>query len=151
MDASTGAVCVNVASMSRYLEESEARPAYKCKACLAKAAGALGRPGPASPPRRGLWVYPTVRGVDGEPTPPRVPGPLRLLVHVPPATWVWDGVPAARGAAGTPALPVVRQSAWRSARRDVPPSYYEYSAEMSKSIWLPAPPYATTSPDSCAE
>ena len=151
MDASTGAVCVNVASMSRYMEESEARPAYKCKACLAKAAGALGRPGPASPPRRGLWVYPTVRGVDGEPTPPRVPGPLRLLVHVPPPTWGWEQVPDARGAVGTPALPVVRPSACRSARREGPPSYYEYNAEMSESIWLAARPYAATSPDSGAE
>eukprot|EP00969_Alexandrium_andersonii_P025204 1101717-Alexandrium_andersonii.AAC.1 len=48
VDEATGLACKNVASMSRFLEQSEGRPAYKCKDCIAKAGGAVAGPGSAS-------------------------------------------------------------------------------------------------------
>ena len=87
---STGAFCMNVASMSHFLQLSASRPEYMCKECSAKARGAHVAPGSASAGLRWLWAAPTVVGTDGEPTPLRVSEVARLLVHAPPDTWGWS-------------------------------------------------------------
>ena len=97
----------------------------------------MGAPGSASVPLRALWAYPMVQGVDLQPTPLRVPAPVRLLVHAPPATWGWRTVPPARGAAGVTAWPEVRQ---------VRPTYYVYNGEESNAIWLASQAYKATPP-----
>ena len=70
-DASTGEICMNVASMSPFLQNCRDL-AYQCKDCAAKAQIAKAAPGSASAALRGLWAYPMVQGVDGQPTPLRV-------------------------------------------------------------------------------
>ena len=84
-DASTGEICMNVASMSPFLQNCRDL-AYQCKDCAAKAQIPKAAPGSASAALRGLWAYPMVETVDGQATPLRVSTKIRMLVHAPPDT-----------------------------------------------------------------
>ena len=134
-DASTGEVCMNVASMSPFLQNSAGRSAYQCRDCMAKAKGAQVAPGSASAHLRCLWAYPTVIGVDGRPTPLRVARKVWLLVHAPPATWGWcTPRPAQRPTDAAAAAPE-RQSEW-----------YKYNIEESDWIWIASDCYQGSPP-----
>ena len=139
VDTATGEVCMNVASMSRFLQKSEGRSAYQCRDCIARLRGAKAAPGSASAVLRGLWVYPMVQGAREEPTPLRVPWPIRLLMHAPPATWGWRiHTPARQPLHATAAAPETcgpRGEQW-----------YTYTAKESEAIWLASHAFKATPP-----
>ena len=126
---STGDVCMKVASMSPFLKMSVGRLEYKCADCMAKAQKAQVAPGSASAALRCLYAYPTVQGVDGKPTPLRLGGVPRLLVHAPPDTWGWCVSP-----------PVAQRPTHiraASPQRDHPAKgWYKYTNEESDRIWI---------------
>ena len=138
VDADSGEVCMNVASMSRFLQTSNARSAYQCSDCIKRLQGAGVSPGSASDVLRGLWAYPLVEGVDGQPTPLRVPSPVRLLVHPPPDTWGWRLPRPPR-----PTLAVAAEPTMAGAPEQ---RWYKYTATESDAIWLASDPYKATLP-----
>ena len=140
-DASTGEICMNVASMSHFFENSANRSAYQCKDCVAKAQTAKAAPGPASAALRGLWAYPMVESVDGKPTPLRVAKKNCLLVHAPPDTW---GYKPAQATATAP-----KESVWGLICRPEPENHsgwLKYNASDSASIWSSSTRYKGTPP-----
>ena len=134
---SSGEFCMNVASMSQFLQMSASRPAYKCKECSAKARGAQVAPGSASAGRRCLWASPTVAGADGQPTPLRVPAVARLLAHAPPDTWGWCQRPRL-----PPHAPAASPQALLLAKK----KWYNYTAEESARIWSASDCFQGSSP-----
>ena len=129
---------MNVASMSPYLQNSAGRSVYRCKECVAKAQGAQAAPGSASASLRGLWAYPMVQGVDGQPTPLRVAGKVQLLVHAPPDTWGWGLTPLEvrpTYAYAAAAVPEVYNEAW-----------YAYTKEESDRMWMKSTSYQGSPP-----
>ena len=134
-DESTGEVCMNVASMSPFLQNTASRSAYRCRDCVAKAQGAQAAPGSASASLRCLWAYPMVQGVDGQPIPLRVGTKIRLLVHAPPATWGWGTTLPAELPTHAAAAEPEQQSAW-----------YKYNTEESAAIWFASKDYQGTPP-----
>ena len=124
----TGEFCMNVASMSHFLQMSAGRPGYMCKECSAKVRGAQVPPGLPSAGLRCLWASPTVVGADGLPTPLRVKAVARLLAHAPPDTWGWS---AGRGASLPPDAPVALPTTLHQAKK----KWYKFTADESARIW----------------
>ena len=87
VDNEANEVCMNVASMSRFLPQPAGRPVYKCAKCSQE--GAMQEPGSASPSLRILWAYPLVEGMDGVLAPLRVSSPVCFVVHAALTTWGW--------------------------------------------------------------
>ena len=117
---------MNVVSMSPFLKNSVGRSVCRCTDCVAKARDAQAAPGSASASLRGLWAYPMVQGVDGQPTPLRVAGNVQLLVHAPPDTWGWGLAPLeVRPTYAAAAVPQVYNEAW-----------YAYTKEESDRMWI---------------
>ena len=86
----------------------------------------------------GLWAYPMVQGVDGQPTPLRVAGKVQLLVHAPPDTWGWGLAPLEvrpTYAYTKEAVPQVYNEAW-----------YAYTKEESDRMWMKSTSYQGSPP-----
>ena len=131
VEESTREVCMNVASMSPFLENSEGRSVYRCRECVARARDAQAAPGSASASLRGLWAFPMVEGVGGRPTPLRMTTKVQLLVHAPPDTWGRGLEPqAARPTDAAAAEPQVDREAW-----------YRYTKEESDRMWSTSTSY----------
>ena len=142
VDTATHELCMNVASMSRFLQQPAGRPIYKCAKCsqrepAQRAEGAKQEPGSASSSLRILWAYPLVEGMDGKPMALRVSSPVRLVVHAPPSTWGWLARPGTASTSRTKATPDVRGDT---------PRHYWYSAAESAEIWLASKPYQAQLP-----
>ena len=114
-------LCMNVASMSRFLQQPAGRPHYKCSTCSQKAESVE-----EGPSLRILWAYPLVEGIDGKPTPLRVSSPVRLVVHAPPPEWGWGSRP------GTVSTDRTKANPGRSAAT---PRHYWYNEAESAQIW----------------
>ena len=136
VDASTGAACKNVASMSRLLRDTASRGHYKCKECAERTQGAGETPGVPSVPLRALYLYPMVSGPDGEPTPLRAITPHRVFVHAPPENWGW-GVERVQRDVVTQANPTISTAM---------PTWYTFNSEESEAIWIESSPYKATPP-----
>ena len=136
VDISTGAACMNVASMSRLLRDTASRGHYKCKECAERGRGADETPGVPSVALRALYLYPMVLGPDGDPAPLRAMTPHRVLVHAPPGNWGWGVEPVERHVV-TQANPAISTAM---------PTWYTYNAEESQAIWIASSAYKATSP-----
>ena len=128
-----GHMCSKVASMSRFMQNPEGRPPYRCHDCARGKQGAGDAPGSASAALRALWAYPMVMDPEGQPTPVRVSAPLRLLVHAPPVGWGWRATPTEppprAGVLPDPTVGEVKESG-RSER------LYIYNGADSAAIWF---------------
>ena len=128
-----GHMCSNVASMSRFMQNPEGRPPYRCHDCAGRLQGAGDAPGSASAALRALWAYPMVKDPEGQPTPVRVWAPLRLLVRAPPVGWGWRATPTEppprAGVVPVPTVGEVKESG-RSKR------LYIYNEADSAAIWF---------------
>ncbi|CAK0895493.1 unnamed protein product, partial [Prorocentrum cordatum] len=136
VDASTGAACMNVASMSRLLRGTARRGHYACKECAERKQGADETPGFPSVAPRALRLHPAVFGPDGEPTPLRAMTPHRAFAHAPPENWMWD-VERVQRHVVTQANPAISAAT---------PTWYTYNAEESKAIWIASSAYKATPP-----
>ena len=136
VDPSSEEVCMNVASMSRFLQNTAARGHYRCKECAERAQGAGGAPGLASAARRALYLYPMVEAPDGEPTPLRAVAPHRVLVHAPPDSWGWGAEPVEPPVANV----------YAQANPLLSSTWYAYNAEESKAMWVASKAYKATPP-----
>ena len=136
INGDTGEMCMNVASMSPFLQLSAKRAAYRCKECAEKAQGAQRAPGSASAALRRLWAYPTVHGADGLPTPLRVATVARLLVHAPPDARGWrapfSGDPPAQREYSQEEASPQREYLQEEGHE----AWYTYTAEESNRMWL---------------
>ncbi|CAK0881622.1 unnamed protein product [Prorocentrum cordatum] len=136
VDASTGAACMNVASMSRLLRGTAGRGHYTCKECAERKQGADETLGFPSVALRALCLYPAVFGPDGEPTPLRAMAPHRAFAHAPPENWGW-GVERVQRRVVTQANPTISTAT---------PTWYTYNAEESEAIWIASSAYKATPP-----
>ena len=132
VDTATHKLCMNVASMSRFLQQPAGRPIYKCAKCVQAAEGVKQEPGSASPSLRVLWVYPLVEGKDKKPTPLRVSSPVRIVLHAPAPSWGWQAKPDGPNSGSRTATPDVRGHA---------PMHYYYNRHDSADIWFWSTPY----------
>ena len=82
-----------VASMSRFMQDPEGRPPYRCSDCARRLQAGGGAPGSASAALRAPWAYPMVFDPDNEPAPMRVAAPLRIIAHAPPVGRGWRATP----------------------------------------------------------
>ena len=143
VDTATHELCMNVASMSRFLQQPAGRPIYKCAKCsqrepAQRAEGAKQEPGSASSSLRILWAYPLVEGMDGKPMALRVsfsgaPRRACTAVHVGMIGRAGHGQHQPHeGDSGCP--------------REHPPRHYWHSAAESAEIWLASKPYQAQLP-----
>ncbi|CAK0844998.1 unnamed protein product [Prorocentrum cordatum] len=136
VDASAGAACMNVASMSRLLRDTAGWGHYTCKECADRKQGADETPGFPSVALRALCLCPAVFGPDGEPTPLRAMTPHRLFARAPPENWGW-GVERVQRRVVTQANPAISTAT---------PTWYTYNAEESQAIWIASSAYKATPP-----
>ncbi|CAK0808294.1 unnamed protein product [Prorocentrum cordatum] len=136
VDASTGAACMNVASMPRLLRDTAGRGHYACKECAERKQGADETPGFPSVALRTLYLYPAVFGPDGEPTPLRAMAPHRAFARAPPENW-GRGVERVQRRAVAQANPAISTAT---------PTWHTYNAEESEAIWIASRAYKATPP-----
>lgn len=132
-----GHMCSNVASMSRLMDSPRGRPPYRCRECAEKLQRAGDAPGSASASLRALWAYPMVKDPQGQSTPLHVAGPVRLLLHAPPATWRWstmDGFVVRADANPAP----ITGGITRSGRRE---ELHAYNETESAALWFRSQPF----------
>ena len=126
VDTATHQLCMNVASMSHYLQQPACRPIYKCSKCVQASTRWRATGGSASPSLRVLWLYPLVEGKDGKPLPLRMASPVRIVVHAPPVSWGLGARSDRLCIGNKPVIPEVRGQA---------PIHYIYDAKHSAAIW----------------
>ena len=126
VDTATHQLCMNVASMSHYLQQPACRPIYKCSKCVQASTRWRATGGSASPSLRVLWLYPLVEGKDGKPLPLRMASPVRIVVHAPPVSWGLGARSDRLCIGNKPVIPEVRGQA---------PIHYIYDANHSAAIW----------------
>ena len=126
VDTATHQLCMNVASMSHYLQQPACRPIYKCSKCVQASTRWRATGGSASPSLRVLWLYPLVEGKDGKPLPLRMSSPVRIVVHAPPVSWGWEARSDRLCIGNKSVIPEVRGQA---------PIHYIYDAKHSAAIW----------------
>ena len=109
-------MCMNVASMSKFIEQRDARGHYRCKRCIA--------PVTDSVPLRVLDLYMLVS--DGNKTAIMRSKPYRLRLRTPPPQWAW-GVDLGELPQLTMAMPNVVSHAKGM--------FYDYNDRDSEAIW----------------
>ena len=138
-----GHMCSNVASMSRFMDRPEGRPPYRCRECAEKLKRDGDAPGSASASLRALWAYPMVKDPRGQPTPLHVAGPVRLLLHAPPATWSWSSLCVTEVVDCEAAKP--GQVTGGVIRRDRREELYTYNDAESAVLWSRSEPFQAQS------
>ena len=128
-----GEMCMNVASMSKFIQQRDSRSHYRCTKCKQKES-ADSAPVSDSVPLRVLALYILVHDAEScRPTFLRST-PYRLCLHTPPSGWTWD-------------------ADLRHLLHDAPPQalpqevchgkykFYEYTAMESNAIWCHSSSY----------
>ena len=128
--APVAGMCMSVASMSRFVQQTEGRQHYRCAEC-AQALPGQDSGAPGSPPLRLLHLYILVSDRHGGPTPLRMK-PLRLVVQAPPDEWAWGVEP---GALPEPTL------AHPTRAQEAKGKHWRYNARESQASWLLASSY----------
>ena len=118
-----GEMCMNVASMSKFIQHRDGRSHYRCTKCKEKEC-ADSAPVSDSVPLRVLDLYILVR--DGSKTTFMRSKPYRLCVRAPPPQWAW-GVDLGQLPRLTQAMP---RSVFHAKGR-----FYEYNDDESEAIW----------------
>ena len=118
-----GQMCMNVASMSKFIQQRDGRSHYRCTKCKQKE-GADSAPVSDSVPLRLLDLYILVH--DGSKTTFMRSKAKRLCLHAPPPQWAW-GVDLGQ-------LPRLTQANPRIVS-DAVGQFYAYNDAESEAIW----------------
>ena len=110
-----------------------------CDCLQAKAQGAQVAPGSASAALQCLWGYPTVQGIDMQPTLLRVGGKVNLLVGAPPDTWGWRAELLADLPTDAPAASPEKIGFAKK--------WFKYTTQESDRMWIASRAFQGTPPE----
>ena len=118
-----GQICMNVASMSKFIHHRDGRGHYRCAKCIQREL-ADSAPVSDSAPLRVLDLYILVRA--GSKTTFMRSKPYTLCLRTPPPRWAWD--------VDLGPLPPLTQARPKVVSR-AKGQFYEYNAAESEAIW----------------